>query len=154
MPKLCFLDLKRALWVSRLWECPGILPWKICSFSATPARRGSIWLLTFCFKGSGAAPVCKPLWTGPASAPSHNNICWSQATCWTFILHLGGLLMLMWSGEGGADVFRSCALDKAIRYNNSFHFLVGHVIELQAGMYLQQVPPAGCRPNCLLSVLS
>lgn len=45
-------------------------------------------------------------------------------------------------------------LDEVIRYNNSFHFLVWHVIELQAGMYLQQVSVAGCKPNCLLTVLS
>lgn len=45
-------------------------------------------------------------------------------------------------------------LDKGIHCNNSFPFLVWHVIELQAGMYLQQVPPAGCRHNCFLSVLS
>lgn len=45
-------------------------------------------------------------------------------------------------------------LDKGIHCNNSFHFLVWHVIELQAGMYLQQVPPAGCSHNCFLTVLS
>lgn len=45
-------------------------------------------------------------------------------------------------------------LDKGIHCNNSFPFLVWHMIELQAGMHLQQVPPAGCRHNCFLTVLS
>lgn len=53
MPKLCLLDLKRAIWFSPISKCSGILQCHTCQLRLHLVAK-------FLAQGSGASPVYKP----------------------------------------------------------------------------------------------